>query len=76
MFVPLRLTVWVSAGHLVREENSGRHPGENHDEERQQLQVPGQDAGALGVTEMIVSTGNPAELLVTSCLYWPGPSVQ
>ena len=56
MFVPLRLTVWVSAGHLVREENSGRHPREDHDEQRQELQVAGEDAGALGVTKLKMST--------------------
>ena len=54
MLLRLSLTVRVSAGHLVGKENSGRHPREDHDEQRQELQVPGEDTGALGVTEVLI----------------------
>ena len=58
--------VRMGAGHLISEEDPGRHPGEDHDEERQQLEVAGEDAGPLGVAHVFAGQSPLHNHLVTA----------
>ena len=62
----LETLVRVSAGHLVSEQHPGRHPGEDHDEEREQLEVPGQDTGSLGVSHVLAGESSLNNHLVAA----------
>ena len=56
----------MGAGNLVSEEDPGGHPGEDHDEEGQELEVASQDAGPLGVTHVLAGQCSLDNHLVTA----------
>ena len=65
-FAALVPTLRIGAGDLVGEEDPGGHAGEDHDEERQQLEVAGQDARALGVRQVAAGEGALHDHLVAA----------